>query len=127
MSCKLSFRPDLDHHLDHDHQDHHYHDTHFMNTTLLSLTNLSNLTGWLSLLCFHLAHSTGWAESISGIGLCLCVCGYVRHHFEDDHYFWNNQNHLLVLSADTCGLSSLWEVSALKIVSTGAVPLRARS
>ena len=42
------------------------------------------------LICyFHSAHPTGWAESISGIGLCVCVCVcmYVRHHFEDDHYF----------------------------------------
>ena len=31
---------------------------------------------------FHSAHPTGWAESISGIGVCLSV----RHHCEDDHY-----------------------------------------
>ena len=32
---------------------------------------------------FSLNHPTGWAESISGIGLCMSV----RHHFEYDHYF----------------------------------------
>ena len=32
---------------------------------------------------FHSAHPTGWTESISGIGVCVCV----RHHIEDDHYF----------------------------------------
>ena len=31
---------------------------------------------------FHSAHPIGRAESISGIGLCMCVCGYVRH-FKD--------------------------------------------
>ena len=31
---------------------------------------------------FHSAHPTGWAESISGNGVCVDV----RHHFEDDHY-----------------------------------------
>ena len=35
---------------------------------------------------FRSAHPAGWAESISGIGLCFCLTGYVRHHFEDDHY-----------------------------------------
>ena len=41
---------------------------------------------------FHSAHPTGWAtmlvlhaESISGIG--VCVCPSVCHHFKDDHYF----------------------------------------
>jgi len=24
--------------------------------------------------CFHSAHPTGWAESISGFGVCLSVC-----------------------------------------------------
>ena len=32
---------------------------------------------------FHAAHPTGWAESISGIRLCVPV----RHHFEDDELF----------------------------------------
>ena len=29
---------------------------------------------------FHSAYPTGWAESISGNGVCM----YVRHHFKDD-------------------------------------------
>ena len=74
---------------------------------------------------FHSANRTRWAESLSRVGQCVCV--RLCHHFKDDNYFWNNQNHLLVLSADTCGLPSLWEVSALQIVSTGAVPLRTKS
>ena len=36
---------------------------------------------------FHSAHPTGWAESISGNGVCMYVCPvYVRHHFKDDEY-----------------------------------------
>ena len=34
---------------------------------------------------FHSAHPTGWAESLTGNGVVM----YVRHHFEDDHYFWS--------------------------------------
>ena len=37
-------------------------------------------------LFFHSAHSTEWAESISGNGVCQYVSMYVCHHFEDDHY-----------------------------------------
>ena len=33
---------------------------------------------------FHSAHPTGWAESISGNGVCMYVCMFVRHHFKDD-------------------------------------------
>ena len=29
---------------------------------------------------FHSAHPTGWAESLSGNGVCM----YVRHHFKED-------------------------------------------
>ena len=32
-----------------------------------------------------LGHPTGWAESLSGIGLSIYVSD-VRHHFEDDQY-----------------------------------------
>ena len=37
--------------------------------------------------CFHSAHPTRWAKSISGFRVCLCVCLCVRHHFKDDHYY----------------------------------------
>ena len=41
-------------------------------------------TAICAVLNFHSAHPTGWAESISGNGVCMCVCVHVRHHFKDD-------------------------------------------
>ena len=43
-----------------------------------------NKSSWSLVLYFHSAHPTGWAESISGNGVCMCVCVYVSHHFKDD-------------------------------------------
>ena len=33
-----------------------------------------NKSSWSLVLYFHSTHPTGWAESISGSGICMCVC-----------------------------------------------------
>ena len=45
---------------------------------------------------FHSAHPTGWAESISGNGVCVDVD--VCHHFEGGHYFclWASQTPITI-------------------------------
>ena len=48
-----------------------------------------------------MAHPTRWAESISGIGLCMCltiyICLSVRHHFENDQYLcWRKEKEKVV-------------------------------